>query len=205
MNIGRDDEDPGVIPEPAAGAQPGTAGAREASFTPQAIPPSGSDPDRARRARTTQWIVVAAAAMVMVVIIAAGGFAIGYAVGKRNTPAGNAAIQQGGLLQRLQSLAQSGASVLRGQVTEVKGGSITVQTPRGAQEVALTATTRFSGTGVAQGAAGSPGQTVNKGNTVIVVARKSTSGGLEALAVRIQNAAQSTGAAQGSSPNGGGL
>jgi hypothetical protein len=205
MNNGIDEQDPGSIRKPGMEPQPDISGAREASFTPQAYPPPPRDPDRDRRARTTQWVVVAAAAVLLVVITAAGGFAIGYAVGRRNTRAGITAASQNGPLQRLESLLQSGASVLRGQVTEVNDGSISVETPQGSQAVTLTAATRFLGAGAAQGVTGPAAQTVKKGDTVLVVARKTASGNLEAIAVRIQNAGLPAAGAQDSSPNGGNL
>jgi hypothetical protein len=130
------------------------------------------------------------------VLVAVAGFGLGFVVG-RNRPAQSvgtnapAQANQGSVGQRLQQYLQNNdASLLRGTISAVDPGSLTVDTPQGKQTIALTQSTTFLGAG-AGGAA-----SLQAGQSVWVVTQKGTDGKLQALAVRIGQA----GAAQPAQP-----
>jgi hypothetical protein len=178
---------------------------QEATYVPVPPPPMAPPPPPRRQAdspwREGQWVLVAIAAVILIVIVAAGGFAVGYAVGNRNSKSAGltggaqkglpgGAAQQGQAPQRLQRLQQQleqrGASLVQGQVASVSGGNLTIDTADGEQTVSITENTRFPGAGAAGSdpGAGAGAQSLQPGESVFVVVKKEADGNLEALAVR---------------------
>jgi hypothetical protein len=169
---------------------------QEATYVPVPPPPMAPTPPPRRQAdspwREGQWVLVAIAAVILIVIVAAGGFAVGYAVGNRNSKSAGltGGAQQGQAPQRLQRLQQQleqrGASLVQGQVASVSGGNLTIDTADGAQTVSITQNTRFPGAGAAGSdpGAGAGAQSLQPGESVFVVVKKAADGNLEALAVR---------------------
>jgi hypothetical protein len=77
------------------------------------------------------------------------------------------------------------AELVRGDVTSVEAGKVTVQTESGSATIALTDNTRYPGAqGKATGAATGAAQLKN-GQKVTVLVRRDSSGNMEALAVRV--------------------
>jgi hypothetical protein len=152
---------------------------QEATYVPVPPPPMAPTPPPRRQAdspwREGQWVLVAIAAVILIVIVAAGGFAVGYAVGNRNSKSAG-----------LTGGAQQGPSRVQGQVASVSGGNLTIDTADGAQTVSITQNTRFPGAGAAGSdpGAGAGAQSLQPGESVFVVVKKAADGNLEALAVR---------------------
>ena len=189
--------------------------ARDPAAAPRADwpaqPPTTLPPGRKAGQRSSanlQWALLATGAAVLIVLVAVAGFGLGFFLG-RNRPAQRVATNapaqadqgstgqlpgaQGQAGQRLQQYLQNnGASLLRGAVSAVDSGSLTVDTPQGKQTVALTQSTTFLGPGAASaGGAGGVGS-LHAGASVWVVTQKGADGKPQALAVRVgqANAAQ---------------
>lgn len=189
--------------------------ARDPAAAPRADwpaqPPTTLPPGRKAGQRSSanlQWALLAIGAAVLIVLVAVAGFGLGFFLG-RNRPAQRVATNapaqadqgstgqlpgaQGQAGQRLQQYLQNnGASLLRGTVSAVDTGSLTVDTPQGKQTVALTQSTTFLGPGAAgAGGAGGVGS-LHAGASVWVVTQKGADGKPQALAVRVgqANAAQ---------------
>jgi len=158
-----------------------------------------------------QKMLLGVGAAILVVVIVAALFALGYTIGKqkadiRQLAGGNAAQglpgggigrggqgptggaaggqQNGQLREELKKMVESGeAVIIRGKVTSVEGGGVTVETPGGSQTVAVTDKTSYLGAGAKAGG-GNTGVGPSVGDQVLVFARKSADGKLEAIAVR---------------------
>ena len=187
--------DPAAVPRADWPAQP-----------PTTLPPGRKAGQRS--SANLQWALLAIGAAVLIVLVAVAGFGLGFFLG-RNRPAQRVATNapaqadqgstgqlpgaQGQAGQRLQQYLQNnGASLLRGTVSAVDSGSLTVDTPQGKQTVALTQSTTFLGPGAASaGGAGGVGS-LHAGASVWVVTQKGADGKPQALAVRVgqANAAQ---------------
>ncbi len=198
-------DDDRTMPPPESAREPAAAPRADWPAQPPPALPSGRRPGQ-RSPANLQWALLAIGAAVLIVLVAVAGFGLGFVVG-RNRPAQsvgtNAPAQanqgsagqlpgaQGQVGQRLQQYLQNNdASLLRGTISAVDPGSLTVDTPQGKQTIALTQSTTFLGAG-AGGAA-----SLQAGQSVWVVTQKGTDGKLQALAVRIGQA----GAAQPAQP-----
>lgn len=205
--IWRKDKPDPVTGGPAETAEPGG----EATGT--AIqPPECATRDKADRTQRNQRVLLGVGAGILVVLICGGMFAIGYVVGNRPGTAGpglglsgsrggpglrgtgqgqQAGGKAGAVQQRVQQwLDQNDATLVRGEVTGVGDGSVSVRTPEGEQTIAITGGTRVLGGGQAAGdgqtAAGGAGAAgdLQQGEKVVVAVRKGTDGKLEALALK---------------------
>ncbi len=187
----------------AAGAPPPAGEAREipaepATYMPLPVPPPVPPAPAAGRRTALNpgngwWALVATAAVIVIVIVAAVGFTAGYLVGNRKSspapPQGLA--QQGQAGQRLQQfLQQRGESLIQGEVSSVSDGSVTVDTAKGRQTVSLTADTRFPGAATGAAGTGTGAQSLQTGESVLVVVKKTADGKMEAVAVRPRPSAQ---------------
>lgn len=168
----------------------------------------GAQNDRVKRYDSHRLLIGISAAILAVLVIASA-FALGYFIGHGNgvtdtlakggrqgqvTPGGlNQGLGQsrggGAAGERVREMIQSGeAELVRGDVTAVEEGKITVQTEKGSETIALTDNTRYLGQGRIQG--GQTGGTdevkrPEKGQKVTVIARRGADGSLQALAVRV--------------------
>ena len=164
---------------------------------------TGAPGEGAKKFGGNQKVVIGILAAILVVMVIASSFAIGYFIGHQNgvtgtlttggrpgmAPPGGGGKQgqsQGGggigggaAGERIREMIQSGeAELVRGDVTSVEEGKVTVQTAKGSETIALTDNTRYPGR------AGEV-KKLEKGQKVTVLVRRGEGGNVEALAVRI--------------------
>ncbi|MBK5092185.1 MAG: hypothetical protein JJE48_01550 [Actinobacteria bacterium] len=167
----------------------------------------GAQNDSAKRYDSHRLLIGISAAILAVLVIASA-FALGYFIGHGNgvtdtlakggrqgqvtTDRLNQGLGQsrggGAAGERAREMIQSGeAELVRGDVTAVEEGKITVQTEKGNEAIALTDNTRYPGAGAQGKATGTPSGAaqLKNGQKVTVLVRRDSSGNMEALAVRV--------------------
>ncbi|MFH1150050.1 MAG: hypothetical protein V1748_06225 [Actinomycetota bacterium] len=200
----KSDPGPGGPPKPAESGDESTRAALQ--------PPGCTKPDETGRRERNHRVLLGIGAGILAVLICGGMFAIGYVVGNRPGTTGTglglkgsrgglglrgtgqgqqAGGNAGAVQQRVQQwLDQNDATLVRGEVTGVGEGSVSVRTLEGEQTIAITGDTRVLGGGqatgdgeTAGGGAGAAGD-LQQGEKVVVAVRTGTGGKLEALALK---------------------